>query len=79
MDKVNTLPAESGYYLFKLNQLLTDRGISKNKLMKETNTDFNVIQRLANGDMVRIDILVLARLCDYLDCAMTDIFEYVRG
>ena len=46
--------------------------------MRDTNTDFTVIKRLINGDMVRVDILVLARLCDYLDCDITDIFEYVR-
>jgi len=26
--------------------------------------------------MVRIDIIVLARLCDYLNCKITDLIEY---
>ena len=46
--------------------------------MKDTNTDFKVIKRLINGEIVRIDITVLARLCDYLDCEITDIVEYVK-
>lgn len=37
---------EGGYYLFKLNDILEKREISKNKLMRETNTDFKVIQRM---------------------------------
>lgn len=78
MSKVKKIKIESGYYLFKLEQLLSDKNISINKLMRDTNTDFKVIKRLINGDMVRVDILVLARLCDYLDCDVTDIFEYVR-
>lgn len=46
--------------------------------MSDTNTDFKVIKRLMNGDIVRIDITVLARLCDYLDCKVTDIFNYIK-
>lgn len=44
--------------------------------MRETNTDFKVIKRLMTGELVKIDIFVLARLCDYLDCSINDIIEY---
>lgn len=44
--------------------------------MRETNTDFKVIKRLMTGELVKIDIFVLARLCDYLDCSKNDIIEY---
>ena len=76
MSKIKKVKIEKGYYLFKLEQLLFDKGISINKLIKDTNTDFKVIKRLMNGDMVRIDIIVLARLCDYFHCDITDIVEY---
>ncbi len=79
MEKVKKVNVEKGYYLFKLEQILADKKISINKLMKDTNTDYKVVKRLMNGDMIRIDIIVLARLCDYLDCNMTDIFEYIRN
>ena len=69
---------ENGYYLFKLEQILEDKKISINKLMRDTNTDYKVIKRMIDGDMVRVDITVLARLCDYLNCGITDIFEYVN-
>ena len=78
MNKVKKVKIEKGYYLFKLEQILSDKGISINKLMRDTNTDFKVIKRLMNGDMVRIDIIVLARICDYLKCDITDIVEYKR-
>lgn len=68
---------ENGYYIFKLEQLLKDRGISKNQLIRDTNTDFKVLQRLVTGELVRIDVTVLARLCDYLKCSITDIVEYI--
>ncbi|MBO6145851.1 MAG: helix-turn-helix transcriptional regulator [Bacilli bacterium] len=78
MSKIKKVKIEKGYYLFKLEEVLSDKGISINKLMKDTNTDFKVIKRLMNGDMVRIDIIVLARICDYLKCDITDIVEYKR-
>lgn len=76
MSKICKLKMENGYYLFKLGQVLKDKNISINKLMKDTNTDFKVLKRIMTGDLVRIDIFVIARLCDYLDCKITDIIEY---
>lgn len=67
---------ENGYYLFKLNDILQKQDISKNKLMRETNTDFKVIQRIINGELTKLDIIVLARICDYLNCQFSDIIEY---
>ena len=78
MNGVKKIKVENGYYIFKLNKLLSDRDISINKLMRKTNTDFKVIKRLMNGDIVKIDTNVLARLCDYLECSITDIFEYIK-
>jgi len=79
MYLVSEVEIENGYYLFKLKELLKNKNISINKLMRDTNTDFKVIKRLMTGDIVRIDIIVLARLCDYLDCNILDIVEYFRN
>lgn len=68
---------EKGVYLFKLEDLLKDRKISINKLMRDTNTDFKVLKRIITGELVRFDIFVIARLCDYLECTITDIIEYI--
>lgn len=76
MDDVVKLSIENGYYLFKLANILHNKNISINKLMRDTNTDFKVIKRLMTGELVKIDIFVLARLCDYLDCSIDDIVEY---
>lgn len=73
MVKVNI---EGGYYLFKLNDILENRAISKNKLMRETNTDFKVIQRILTGELTKLDIIVLARICNFLNCRISDIVEY---
>ena len=72
------LDIEKGTYLFKLEDILKEKNLSINKVMKDTNTDFKVLKRLLSGELVRIDIFVLARLCDYLDCNIKDIIEYVK-
>lgn len=79
MGKVKKIKIENGYYLFKLEKLLSDRSISINKLMRDTNTDFKVIKRLMTGDITKIDTNVLARLCNYLECNITDIFDYTNN
>ncbi len=77
MKEIRKIKIENGYYLFKLENLLKDKGISINKVMKDTNTDFKVLKRIITGELVRIDIFVIARLCDYFECQISDIIEYV--
>lgn len=70
------IEVENGCFTLKLKDILNNRHISINQLLRDTNTDYKVIRRFLNGDLIRIDIYVLARLCDYLNCDITDIFEY---
>lgn len=67
---------ENGYYLFKLDDILKEKKISINKLMRDTNTDFKVLKRMMTGELVRFDIFVMSRLCNYFNCTLTDIIEY---
>lgn len=70
------IEVENGYYLFKLGKVMHEKNISINKLITDTNTDFKVVKRLMSGELVRIDIFVIARLCDYLNCSLNDLIEY---
>lgn len=74
MVKINI---EKGEYIFKLDDILKSKNVSINKLMRDTNTDFKVIKRLMSGELIRFDIFVIARLCDYFDCKIEDIIEYI--
>ena len=73
MNKVKEVRTEYGSYFFKLEQLLFDRGISINKVICDTETDFKVLKRIITGDLSRINITVLAKLCNYLQCEVIDI------
>jgi putative transcriptional regulator len=74
--KMVKVEIEGGYYLFKLNDILKEKQISKNQLMRETNSDFKVIKRIITGELTKLDIIVLARICNYLNCNISDIIEY---
>ena len=76
MSSISKVKIENGVYWFKLDSILKNKNISINKISRDTNTDFKVIKRLITGELVKIDIFVLARICDYLDCTIEDIFEY---
>lgn len=73
------LEVENGYYLFKLDDILREKKVSINKLMRDTNTDFKVLKRMMTGELVRFDIFVTARLCNYFKCTITDIIEYISN
>ncbi len=75
-EKCVKIKVDGGTYFFKLNAILHQKNISKNQLVKDTNTDFKVVKRLARGEVIRIDIYVLSRLCNYLNCSVEDIIEY---
>ena len=78
MTTIKKIKIDNGYYYFKLGKLLQDKNISINKLIRDNETNFKVLKRLMTGDLVRIDIFVLARLCNYLNCDMKDIIEYKK-
>lgn len=71
------IDVENGYYLFKLDDLLIKSNVSKNKLIRETNTDYKVLERIIKGELVKMDVTVFARLCDYFDCKLDNIVEYI--
>lgn len=76
MDNISKVKIENGIYSFKLAKILKKRNISINKIMRDTNTDFKVIKRIMSGELVKIDLFVLARICNYLECSIEDIVDY---
>lgn len=75
-EGIKEVTFEYGSYFFKLEKLLIDKGISINQLIRSTGTDYKVIKRLIDGNLTRLDIQVVGRLCDYLQCDISDIFHF---
>ena len=77
-DGIEVKIGDSAFY-FKLGNLLDKKKISKNKLSQDTETDYKVVTRYINGDLTRLDINILERLCSYLDCDISDIVELKKN
>lgn len=67
---------DNGSINFKLKQILIDRNLSKNKLSVMSGVRFDTIQRFCLGNISRIDLEILCRLCNALNCKIEDIIEY---
>lgn len=78
LEKVYKVKCENGYYLFKLNSLLNEKGKTKNSVIVKKEIDFNSMQRLIKGSLTRVDLAIIAKICNELDCKIEDILEYVN-
>ncbi len=67
-----------GRVVFKINEVLEEKNISKNKLEKEANLQRTQLNSYCNNKVKRIDLITLAKICYVLDCEIADIMEYVR-
>lgn len=66
-----------GTIRIKLNELLEQSGMSKNKLSHRAEMQRTQINNFCNNNITRLDTDVLARLCAALNCQISDLLEYV--
>lgn len=67
----------NGYFCFKLEDVLNKQNKTKYSLAKHLESEYKVINRYAKGNLSRLDLSVLAKICDYCNCRLEDIIEYV--
>lgn len=60
----------------KLKQLLEERNVTRGLLSRAIGTRFEVVDRWCNGEVEKMDLDVLARICCVLDCQVSDLLEY---
>lgn len=70
--------SDFGKIIFKIDKVLEDKNISKNKLEKEANLQRTQLNSYCNNKVKRIDLETLSKICCVLDCKLEDIMEYVR-
>ncbi len=71
------LVEEYGRIIIKLDELIKDRGISKNKLSHKAEMQRTQINNYCKNEITRLDTDVLARLCTALNCTIGDLLEFV--
>lgn len=74
MSEQNT----GGYFKLVLNDYLKEHHISKYRLRIDANLQPTQLQNYCRGNIQRIDLAVMARICDALHCELQDILIYVK-
>lgn len=66
-----------GYIKVKLDKLLKQKNLSKNKLAYRADMQRTQINRYCRNEVTRLDTDVLARICSALGCRIEDLLEYI--
>lgn len=67
---------ERGSIKIHLNELLEEAGLSKNKFCQRAEMQRSQLNGYLNGTITRLDVDVLVRICDTLNCTISDLLEY---
>ena len=78
-DKAVLVRANYGHVELRLKEIMDARGISRNQLAKRIDARFEVVGKWYKGEVEKMDLDILARICDALDCTTEDIIRYVPG
>ena len=62
----------------KLKNVLNDRKMTQLQLVEKTGVRQPTISALANDTLKRIPLDVLDRICEVLDCDVSDVLEYKK-
>ncbi|MBQ8344103.1 MAG: helix-turn-helix transcriptional regulator [Clostridia bacterium] len=68
---------EYGKIVIKLEKLIKEKGISKNKLSHKAEMQRTQINNFCKNEITRLDTDVLARLCTALECDIGDLLEFI--
>lgn len=66
-----------GTIKIKLDELIANKKISKNKLGHLAEMQRTQINNYCRNDITRLDTDVLARICTVLECKIGDLLEFV--
>lgn len=62
--------------LLKLDKYLEKRGITRYELSKRTGIIYHTIDSYYKNQVVRYDSYILSKICEALNCDISDIIEY---
>ena len=71
------LDTEYGTIKIHLEELIKQKGISKNKLSHKAEMQRTQINNYCKNNIARLDTAVLARLCTVLECKIGDLLEFI--
>lgn len=78
-EKAVLIRADYGYVALRLKEVMDARGISRNQLAKRIDARFEVVDKWYKGEVEKMDLDILARICYALDCTTEDLIRYTSG
>ena len=63
------------YIHIRLNELMEENGISKNRICEDLDQQRGNFNRYCRDDFQRIDASLIIKLCDYFNCTISDLLE----
>lgn len=68
--------SSKGHIVITIEEYRLKHGISKNKIVLGAGVQRTQLQKYCQNKVARVDLGVLARLCNYLNCDLSDIMHY---
>lgn len=65
-----------GHIEIHLKELLDEAGLSKNKFCQRAELQRSQLNGYINNTITRLDVEVLVRICNTLNCTISDLLEY---
>lgn len=62
----------------RINELLEERGISKNRICKDLDIPRTNFNKYCRDECQRLDTNFICKLCGYFDCGIADLLEYIK-
>ena len=62
----------------KINELLSQNGISKNRICKDLDIPRGNFNRYCRDEFQRIDVNLILKLCNYFECTIDEIIEIIK-
>ncbi|MCL2408201.1 MAG: helix-turn-helix transcriptional regulator [Oscillospiraceae bacterium] len=71
-------PQNYGKVVFSFKKVMDKKQINRNQLATRSGIRFEVADRFYNGNIERMDMDVLARICFVLDCDVADVMTFQK-
>ncbi|MCI8714112.1 MAG: helix-turn-helix transcriptional regulator [Ruminococcus sp.] len=65
------------YLHIRIQELLTEKGISKNRICKDLDLPRGNFNKYCRDDFQRIDANLIVKLCTYLECDIEDLIVMI--
>lgn len=77
-EGIRLMDGAHGRIVITLEAYRRAHNISKNKIVQGANVQRTQLQNYCNNKVDRVDLDVLARICNFLDCELSDIMRYEK-